>query len=72
MCIQIRQLLLGLSDLGLHRLTKRLLKQFSRQQKQTILDVIGALRINVSTKQEGVFSQSMAYNVNPLWLSLSF
>ena len=32
------------SDLGLHCLTKRLLKHFSRRQKQTTFVVIGALR----------------------------
>ena len=35
------------SDLGLHYLSKRLLKQLSRQQKQTIFVLIGALMVNI-------------------------
>ena len=33
------------SDLGLHCLTERVLKHFSRQQKGTTFVVIGALRV---------------------------
>ena len=37
------------SDLGLHCLSKRLLKQLGRQQKQTIFILIGALMVNILT-----------------------
>ena len=36
-----------MSDLGPHCLTKRLLKHFCRQQKQTTLGVIDALRVQL-------------------------
>ena len=45
--IQIRLLLLEQSDLSLNCLIKRLLKHFSRQQRQTIFVVIGALRASI-------------------------
>ena len=37
-----------MSDLSLHCLLERLLKHFSRRQKQTIFVVIGALRVKSS------------------------
>ena len=44
MWTQIRLLLMEQSDLDLHCLLKRLLKHFSRQQKQMTFVVIGAFR----------------------------
>ena len=46
MWTQIRLLLQEQSNLGPHCLTKRLLKQFSRRQKQTTFVVIGVQRVN--------------------------
>ena len=37
------------APIGIHCLTKKLLKHFSRQQKQTSLVVIGALRVKFKT-----------------------
>ena len=45
MWTQIRLQLLEQSDLSLHCLLERLLKQFGRRQKQTNCVVIGALRV---------------------------
>ena len=46
MWTQIRLLVLERSDLSLHCLLERLLKHFSRRQKQSNFVVIGALRVN--------------------------
>ena len=46
----IRLLLQEQSDIGLHCLSKRLLKYFNRRQKQTTFVVIGALRVNMKKK----------------------
>ena len=46
MWTQIRLLILEQSDLSLHCLLERLLKYFSRRQKQSNFVVIGALRVN--------------------------
>ena len=35
------------SDLGLHCLLERLLKHFSRREKQATIVVIGVLRVNI-------------------------
>ena len=40
------------SDLGLHCLLERLLKHFSRRQKQTTFFVIGVLRVNIDLERE--------------------
>ena len=64
MWAQIRLLLQGQSDLGLHHLTKRLRKQFSRRQKQAAfalsycsrwqilisLRIFGKIRLDISCK----------------------
>ena len=42
-----RQIRLLLQELGLHSLTKRLLKYFSKQQKRVTIIVIGALTVNL-------------------------
>ena len=50
---QVRLLLQEQFDLGAHCLAKRLLKHFSRRQKQTTFVVIGALRVKfISSKLE--------------------
>ena len=48
MWTQIRVLLQEQSDLGLECLTKKLLKHFSRQQKQMTFDVIGTFRVHLT------------------------
>ena len=53
------------NDLGLHCLLKRLLKHFSRRQKQTTFVVIGVLRVNSNAPficklgDAGAFSSSL-------------
>ena len=46
MWTQIKMLIQEQFDMGLHCLTKRLLKHLGGQQKQTTFVVIGALRVN--------------------------
>ena len=48
---QIRLLLQEQSELGLHCLTKRLLKLFSRLQKQTTFVVMGALNMGLDARK---------------------
>ena len=42
-------------NLDLHYLSKKLLKQFSKRQKQTTCVVIGALKVNASRVKSGNF-----------------
>ena len=44
-----------MSDLGPHFLSQRLVKHFSRQQKQTTFDVIGTSRVRNGNKNLVLF-----------------
>ena len=53
------------SDLGSHCLPKKVLKHFSRREKQTTVVAIGALRVN-SMQEKDFFS----YDVNQIYYEM--